>query len=173
MNGKVFFAHWVECHLEPLLGSADPRPTPLSVFEALCVSAEAHGLTHDDLRHDLGQDVFEAMARAMVHVSRSMRADNAPDHASPASPNSAPALVMQSAVDYLDALRDVVANDMELAADLLLCHLARQGFVLRRADITPDPVCVLRASGDETEDAILEAEPGNQGVTGMDAGTLG
>ena len=107
----------------------DTFPSPLSMFTVLCADALAEGITEKDLCATL-IDPFEALVKAMVEIpgpGHSLRHGAEPDQP---ENDVTPGEAMRLAISYLDGFRDFVEGDVDLAADLVLCKLAQQGFRL-------------------------------------------
>ena len=127
-RGQAFFETWVEGTLAPRLASTVMCPTPLSLMAELRADAAAAGLSEDELRSGVG-DLCEAIAERVMRMSEAAGTMSMFDgDARPCV--TTPAGAMQIAISYLDGVRDVVSSDVALAADLVLCSLAKQGYRL-------------------------------------------
>ena len=131
MTSKVqeFFSTWIKDELPVRMSMTDTLPSPLSMFTVLCSDALAEGITEKDLCSTL-IDPFEVLVKAMMEIpalGHSLRLGTEPDQ--PAH-DVTPGEAMRLAISYLDGFRDVVEGDVHLAADLVLCKLAQQGFRL-------------------------------------------
>lgn len=126
---QAFFNTWIKHELPARMCMTDALPGPLSMFAVLCSDALAEGITEADLCATL-IDPFEALLRAMMETpgpGHLLRPGTEPDQ--PAN-DVTPGEAMRLAISYLDGFRDFVDGDVQLAADLVLCKLAQQGFRL-------------------------------------------
>jgi hypothetical protein len=126
-RAKAFFEQWTTGYLhDQMRSSACLRP--LQMLQALMSDAAEADLSESELQADIG-DLYEAVVLAMMNAPSNSVAPLDTPTCGQGSHSAVTA--MRLAISYLDGLRDAVGNDIELAADLVLCNLSRQGFVLQ------------------------------------------